>query len=410
MPAPTSTVPASRASTDTIDVLCVVPSKRHIVFVTAPASWDASRVVTQVRQREGATNVICCGVPVDGSSIGLHAIEVDPQNALRLVPRSRVVFNSVLAAAVGAVSIVGAVLVSWGFFFLAGPLLLLVSIPRNTLSFRFAADGISAHHDEEQRWSVARPHHGVVVRLNLTTDPDAVEYVSVEVRDATVGAAFGAFPLELGGGPAEALALAVQLEQRGIRCERMCMVNGLPATFSAVTFDAPPPALSRPQPPTPTAPKRPASAQERLYNRLRDDLASRATWAGLFVERTSAGIEGRTSIDGHDVVVRAQADGLWRVEVSAPVPIGPRLHITRRPLWRRLGGGDVLATVDVDGADAHMAPAVAELLRGVAAHLVELDSRGGGLTIRFEVLPSEVPLVAERGVWIWSRWASLTVT
>lgn len=131
---------------------------------------------------------------------------------------------------------------------------------------------------------------------------------------------------------------------------------------------------------------------------------------GVARRRTSAGIEGRTSIDGHDVVVRAQADGLWRVELSAPVPIGPRLHITRRPLWRRLGGGDVLATVDVDGADAPMAPAVAELLRGVAAHLVELDSRGGGLTIRFEVLPSEVPLVAERGVWIWSRWASLSVT
>ena len=406
---PTSTVPATRASTDTIDVLCVVPSKRHIVFVTAPATWDASHVVTLVGQREGATNVICCGVRGDGSSIGWYTIEVDPQNALRLVPGSRVVFNSVLAA-VGAVSIVGAVLVGWGFFFLAGPLLLLVSASRNTLSFRFAADGISAHHDEEQRWSVAGPHHVVGVQLDLTTDPDAVEHVSLAVRDATVGAAFGAFPLDLGGGPAEALALAAQLEQRGIRCERMCTVNGLPATFSAVTFDPPPPALSRPQPPTPTAPKRPASAQERLYNRLRDDLASRATWAGLFVERTSAGIEGRTSIDGHDVVVRAKADGLWRVEVSAPVPIGPRLHITRRPLWRRLGGGDVLATVDVDGADAHMAPAVAELLRGVAAHLVELDSRGGGLTIRFEVLPSEVPLVAERGIWIWSRWASLTVT
>jgi hypothetical protein len=389
-------------------VLCVVPSKRHIVFVTAPATWDASHVVTLVGQREGATNVICCGVRGGDSSIGWHTIEVDPQNALRLVPRSPVVFNSVLAA-VGAVSIVGAVLVSWGFLLLAGLLLLLFSLPRNTLSFRFSADGISAHHDEEQRWSVARPHHVVGVRLNLTTDPDAVEYVSLHVRDATVGAPFGAFPLDLSGGPAEALALAGQLEQRGIRCERMCTVNGMPATFSAVTFDAPP-ALSPPQPPPATAPKRPASAQERLYNRLRDDLASRATWAGLLVERTSAGIEGRTSIDGHDVVVRAQADGLWRVEVSAPVPIGPRLHITRRPLWRRLRGGDLLGTVDVDGADAHMAPAVAELLDGVAAHLVELDSRGAVLTIRFEVLPSEVPLVGERGVWIWSRWASLTVT
>ena len=243
MPAPTSTVPASRASTDTIDVLCVVPSKRHIVFVTAPATWDASHVVTLVGQREGATNVICCGVRGGDSSIGWHTIEVDPQNALRLVPRSPVVFNSVLAA-VGAVSIVGAVLVSWGFLLLAGLLLLLFSLPRNTLSFRFSADGISAHHDEEQRWSVARPHHVVGVRLNLTTDPDAVEYVSLHVRDATVGAPFGAFPLDLSGGPAEALALAGQLEQRGIRCERMCTVNGMPATFSAVTFDAPPPLRS----------------------------------------------------------------------------------------------------------------------------------------------------------------------
>ena len=311
-------------------------------------------------------------------------------------------------------SIVGAVLVSWGFLLLAGLLLLLFSLPRNTLSFRFAADGISAHHDEEQRWSVARPHHVVGVRLDLTTDPDTFNNVSLavtgsRVAKASVSGELGTFPLDLSGGPAEALALAAQLEQRGIRCERMCTVNGMPATFSAVTFDAPP-ALRRPQPPTTTAPKRPASAQERLYNRLRDDLASRATWAGLLVERTSAGIEGRTSIDGHDVVVRAQADGLWRVEVSAPVPIGPRLHITRRPLWRRLRGGDLLGTVDVDGADAHMGPAVAELLDGVAAHLVELDSRGAVLTIRFEVLPSEVPLVGERGVWIWSRWASLTVT